>query len=49
MTGSCDHGDEPLYSIKGGEFLDSLNDYQLSETDSAPCSEVPMTCSLMFI
>lgn len=24
MTGFCEHGNEPLYSMKGGEFLDQL-------------------------
>jgi hypothetical protein len=28
-TGSCEHGNEPSSSIKGGEFLDQLSDYQL--------------------
>jgi hypothetical protein len=27
MTGSCEHGNEPLDSIKGEEFLDQPNDY----------------------
>jgi len=25
VAGSCEHGNEPLGSIKGGEFLDSLS------------------------
>jgi hypothetical protein len=24
LAGSCEHGNEPLGSIKGGEFLDNL-------------------------
>jgi hypothetical protein len=26
VAGSCEHGNEPSVSIKGGEFLDWLND-----------------------
>jgi hypothetical protein len=26
VAGSCEHGNETLRSIKGGEFLDYLND-----------------------
>jgi hypothetical protein len=36
MAGSCEHGNEPSISIKGGEFLDYLSDYQLLKKDSAP-------------
>jgi len=28
-AGSCEHGNEPLGSMKGGEFLDGLSDYLL--------------------
>jgi len=34
-TGSCEHGNEPSGSIKSGEFLDQLNDYQLLKKDPA--------------
>jgi hypothetical protein len=34
--GSCEHGNEPLGSIKGGEFLDWLSDYYLLKKDSVP-------------
>jgi hypothetical protein len=27
VAGCCEHGEEYLGSIKGGEFLDPLNDY----------------------
>jgi hypothetical protein len=27
MMGSCEHGNEPLGSIKGREFLDQMSDY----------------------
>jgi hypothetical protein len=29
---SCEHGNEPLDSIKGEEFLDQLSDYKLLRT-----------------
>jgi hypothetical protein len=35
-TGSCEHGNAPSGSIKGGEFLDYLSDCQLLKKDSAP-------------
>jgi hypothetical protein len=38
VAGSCEHGNEPLGSIKGGEFLDWLNDYHLIRKDSASFS-----------
>jgi hypothetical protein len=36
VVGSCEHGNEPPGSIKGGEFLDYLSNYQLFKKDSAP-------------
>jgi hypothetical protein len=36
--GSCEHGDEPSYSIKGGEFLNQMSDYQLLKKVSAAWS-----------
>jgi hypothetical protein len=27
VAGSCEHGNEPSGSIKGGKFLDELRDY----------------------
>jgi hypothetical protein len=35
---SCEHGNEPWGSIKGGKFLNQLSDYQLFKLDSAPWS-----------
>jgi hypothetical protein len=37
-NGSCEHGTEGLVSIKGGKFLNQLNDYQLLKKDSASWS-----------
>jgi hypothetical protein len=36
VAGFCEHGNEPSGSIKGGEFLDQLNEYWLLKKDSAP-------------
>jgi hypothetical protein len=33
VAGSCEHGNEPSGSIKGGKFLDWLSDYQLLKKD----------------
>jgi hypothetical protein len=38
VVGSCEHGNEPSGSIKGGEFLDKMSDYKLINRDSAPWS-----------
>jgi hypothetical protein len=38
VAGSCEHGNEPTVSIKGGEFLYQLSDHQLLKKGSAPCS-----------
>lgn len=38
MTGSCEHDDESLGSMKGEEFLDKLSSYQLLMMDSALCN-----------
>jgi hypothetical protein len=35
VAGCCEHGNEISDSIKGGEFLDQLSDYQLLKKDSA--------------
>jgi hypothetical protein len=37
-AGSCEHGNEPSGSIKDGEVLDWLCDFQLLEKDYAPCN-----------
>jgi hypothetical protein len=34
-VGSCEHGNEPSGSIKGGEFVGQLCDCQLLKKDSA--------------
>jgi hypothetical protein len=36
VANSCEHGNEYLGSIKGGEFLDQVRDNQLLKKDSAP-------------
>jgi hypothetical protein len=35
VAGSCEHGNEPSGSIKVGEFLDYLSNYQLLNRDCA--------------
>jgi hypothetical protein len=38
VAGSCEHGNEASGSIKGGEFLDYLSDYQFLRKDCVKCS-----------
>jgi hypothetical protein len=38
VAGFYEHGDDPSGSIKCGEFLDYLSDYQLLNESSAPWS-----------
>jgi hypothetical protein len=38
VGGSCEHGNELSASIRGGELLGNLSDYELLNEDSAPCS-----------
>jgi hypothetical protein len=38
VASSCEYDKELLGSIKGGEFLDYLSDYELFKEDSAPRS-----------
>jgi hypothetical protein len=38
MASSLEHGNEPACSVKGGEILEQLRDYQLLMNDSAPWS-----------
>jgi hypothetical protein len=38
VAGSCEHGNEPWDSIKGEEFFDQLNYYQLLKKQFAPWS-----------
>jgi hypothetical protein len=40
VAGSCVYGNEPSGSIKGVEFFDMLNDYQLFKKDSGPWSQM---------
>jgi hypothetical protein len=35
VVDTCDHGNEPVGSIKGREFLDYLSEYLLLKKDSA--------------
>jgi hypothetical protein len=39
IVASCEHNNEPLGSIKGGEFLDQMSNCQLLK-DSAPRSSL---------
>jgi len=36
VAGSCERGNEPSGSVKGGELFDLLSDCQLHKEDSAP-------------
>jgi hypothetical protein len=36
MVGSCEYGNATSGSIKDGEFLEQLSDYQLLKKNSAP-------------
>jgi hypothetical protein len=38
VVDSCEHGNEPSDSIKDGEFLDYLSDYQLVKMGYVPWS-----------
>jgi hypothetical protein len=38
VAGSCEHDNEPSGSMKGGDFLDYLRNYQHLKKDSAPWS-----------
>jgi hypothetical protein len=40
VAGTCEHGNEPLGSIKGGEFVDWIHDYELLKKASAPWSHL---------
>jgi hypothetical protein len=45
VTASCEHGNEPLGSIRGGEFTDQLRDYQF--LDCGPWSKVYLVARCM--
>jgi hypothetical protein len=40
IVGSCEHGNEPSSSVKGGEFLNKLSDCWLLKKDSTPLSYI---------
>jgi hypothetical protein len=37
VVGSCEHGNKILWSIKGLEFVDQLNNYEFFSEDLALC------------
>jgi hypothetical protein len=37
IAGSCDHGNEPVASVKYFEIPEKRSDWQLLNRDSAPC------------
>jgi hypothetical protein len=36
VAGSCDYGNYPSFYIKGGEFLEYLNNFKLLKKKTAP-------------
>jgi hypothetical protein len=40
MVGFCEHGNEPVSSIKCGGFLDCLSDYQRLKKYCSPCRQL---------
>jgi hypothetical protein len=38
VTGYCEYSNESSGSIKDGEYLHKLSDYELFKKDSVPCS-----------
>jgi hypothetical protein len=40
VSGSCEHGNEPSGSIKGGVLLDQSNDSQFLRKHSTPCNRL---------
>jgi hypothetical protein len=46
VAGSCEHGNEPSGSIKVGENIDQVSDYQLLKKVSAPCSWLRIVLSV---
>jgi len=38
VEGFCEDGNEPFRSLKRGEYLNELGDYQFLGKDSSPCS-----------
>jgi hypothetical protein len=47
VASSCEHDHESSGSIKGGEFLDQLSDYQLFKKDSVPWSWLSRKAAVM--
>jgi hypothetical protein len=47
VAGSCEHGNEPSDSIKGGEFFDYLSDFQLSRRTSLHRVKFSLLCWLV--
>jgi hypothetical protein len=39
VAGSCENGNEPSGSIKGGEFLDQLRGYKILKKEPGLCSQ----------
>ena len=48
VADTCEFGNEPLGSIKRGEFLDQRKTGQLLKKDSAPWSKDEMSLSLKY-
>jgi hypothetical protein len=44
VAGCCEHDNEPLGSVQGGEFFDWLSDFQLLKKDSVPWSDLVIIC-----
>ena len=49
VADACECGNEPLGSIKCGEFLDQLQTSQLLKKDSAPWSKYTVASGWIFI
>jgi len=40
MVDSCEHSNEPANSLKLGEYIERLNDYQILKKKYAPCRKL---------
>jgi hypothetical protein len=38
VAGCCEHGNDLSDSLRGGEFLESLSDYEFLQSDCTACS-----------
>jgi hypothetical protein len=47
VEGSCEHGNEPLDSIKCWEVLEQLHNWRLFKKDSAPWGAAPSSSKKM--